>query len=246
MSETKHATLAAALVAAQARARAVAKDSENTWHKYAYASAEAIMAEARDALNPEGLACVMTGWFLQHFPVAVEAPNAEHGTVSVTGWTVTALFTTLHAASGEKIDGTAQYHVIPEKGRPLDKATATALTYAEGYYLRGLLCLPRVERGSEVDERNDGPRVEQGPNRSRATPPPSQPRPAEPKPPLDGASESTRAQAKDFNAERERLGWSADYGLDWIKQRAKVQRFGELSYAEADAIVAEIRKLPTR
>jgi lysozyme len=39
--------------------------------------------------------------------------------------------------------------------RPLDKAVATAMTYNLGYFLRGLLLLPRVEEGTDVDQRDD-------------------------------------------------------------------------------------------
>jgi len=38
---------------------------------------------------------------------------------------------------------------------------ATALTYNLGYFLRGLLLLPRVEEGHEVDQRNDQPEQKQ-------------------------------------------------------------------------------------
>ena len=49
-------------------------------------------------------------------------------------------------------------HTMPAiagRGRPGDKAISTALTYLSGYGLRGLLNLPRVEQGHDVDQRND-------------------------------------------------------------------------------------------
>ena len=45
--------------------------------------------------------------------------------------------------------------IIPDKGRPMDKAVATARTYALGYMLRDLLLLPRVEPSADVDARDD-------------------------------------------------------------------------------------------
>lgn len=152
MTMQEHKTLAAALVAAQSAAESVGKDATNKFHNYKYASAEAIMVEARAALNSAGLATLMEQWELLP-PTHDGAPER-----------VKVQFLTLHANSDQTLKGVAEYFVLPEKGRPEDKATATALTYAEGYYLRGLLCLPRVEEGSEVDERNDKDR-EPGPRR---------------------------------------------------------------------------------
>lgn len=44
---------------------------------------------------------------------------------------------------------------MPEKGRPLDKAFATALTTALKYWLRDLLLLPRVVADDDMDTRDD-------------------------------------------------------------------------------------------
>lgn len=148
----EYKTLAAALVAAQTSAESVGKDATNKFHNYKYASAEAIMVEARHALNSAGLATLMERWELLP-PTHDGAPER-----------VKVHFLTLHANSDQTLKGETEYFVMPEKGRPEDKATATALTYAEGYYLRGLLCLPRVEEGSQVDDRDDRER-EPGPRR---------------------------------------------------------------------------------
>ena len=48
----------AALAAAQALASSVEKDARNTFHKYAYASAEAMISEAKVALAQHGIAVV--------------------------------------------------------------------------------------------------------------------------------------------------------------------------------------------
>lgn len=132
-----------ALIAAQLNAKAVEKNSENTWHKYKYASAEALIEEARAALNTAGLATIMERW-----EILPPRQGSEYQIIKI-------YFKTLHDSSDDTLAGDVEYHIFPEKGRPDDKATATALTYAEGYYLRGLLCLPRVDAETDVDQRND-------------------------------------------------------------------------------------------
>lgn len=136
-------TIAAALVGAQLNAKAVAKDATNEWHKYKYASAESLIEEARSALNAAGLATIMERW-----EILPPLEGNEFQRIKI-------YFKTVHADSEQTLPGDVEYHIVPEKGRPDDKATATALTYAEGYYLRGLLCLPRVDPETDVDQRND-------------------------------------------------------------------------------------------
>lgn len=125
----------AALVKAQGIAQAVEKGSKNTFHKYAYASAESMIAEAREALFEAGLALVTQHWFIREERMCV-------GYLLVHG-------------SGQSMEFQATSAIVPDKGRPVDKAEATALTYNLGYFLRGLLLLPRVEAGSQPDERDD-------------------------------------------------------------------------------------------
>jgi len=151
-------SLAAALVAAQREAKSVAKGSKNDFHGYKYASAEAIMEEARNALNGAGLAVLMTGWTIACVDVEYTDIDKDSGVATLVKdqeRTATVKFLVVHADSGDKLEGEIAMPVVPEKGRPLDKAVSTALTYAEGYYLRGLLCLPRGEAGADVDARDD-------------------------------------------------------------------------------------------
>jgi len=129
----------AALVKAQKAAHAVQKGSKNDYHRYAYASAEAIISESRAPLAEAGLAVLQSGW--RHERIAGES-------------FIEADMLIAHE-SGEVSLSRMHMPVIPEKGRPLDKAVSTALTYLMGYGLRGLLNLPRVEKGSEVDQRSD-------------------------------------------------------------------------------------------
>jgi hypothetical protein len=142
--------LNAALARAIARANPVDKGALNAFHKYKYASAESLIDEARIALASEGLAVIP----LSHTLVPREGDGyfadlrAEYLVTHASGQAVTCVSTT---------------PCIAEKGRPHDKAVATASTYALGYFLRGLLLLPRVDESHEVDRRDDRPKVPQRP-----------------------------------------------------------------------------------
>src|SRR5207247_10285919 len=132
--------LYAALVEAAANAKAVEKDSTNSYHKYKYASAEAIMDEARGALTSAGLHALTVGW--EFVPRAVEAtgPDGEARMFGGVAGRMVVRYRLVHK-SGEWLDFELSTPVIPEKGRPEDKAEATALAYNAGYFLRGLLML---------------------------------------------------------------------------------------------------------
>lgn len=176
-------SLAAALVAAQRDAKSVAKNAKNDFHGYKYASAEAIMEEARNALNGAGLAVLMTGWTITVADVEYTDVDKETGAATLMKdqeRTANVKFLVVHADSGDKLEGEIAMPVVPEKGRPLDKAVSTALTYAEGYYLRGLLCLPRGEAGADVDARDDRDKEPRRAARPAAAPsgPPADNRPS--------------------------------------------------------------------
>ena len=149
----EHSSLAAAIVAAQAQARAVEKDGRNAYAKYDYVSAEAMIASARSVLADNGLAFVLVSSELD----GSTPPN------------VRAAWKLIHK-SGESWDVASEMPAIEGKQRPLDKAVATALTYAQNYALRGLLNLPRVEKGTEVDARDDSDYVEAGHRQRRESP----------------------------------------------------------------------------
>ena len=55
---TKPTTLAGALAEAQASVTRVLKEDANTYHRYSYASAEALMQAWTEAAGPVGLALV--------------------------------------------------------------------------------------------------------------------------------------------------------------------------------------------
>jgi len=129
--------LAAALVKAQLAAEAVGKDKANAFHKYRYASAEAMLAEGREALATCGLALFQKGWSV----------SPDKAMMSVQ-------YMLIHD-SGDTLEWNAETSIIPDKGRPQDKAEAAALTYSIAYTIRGLLLLPRVDEQASVDARDD-------------------------------------------------------------------------------------------
>src|SRR5574338_126864 len=132
-----------ALAQAQAKIRRVRKSSKNAHHNYNYASAEDIIEEARTALSSSGLSVFVNGW-----EIVGKEPEA----------TITVYYCIAHKDGGSKVFGGADMPLVVEKGRPRDKATATALTYNLSYFLRGLLLIPRSDKAEAVhggDVRND-------------------------------------------------------------------------------------------
>jgi hypothetical protein len=137
MTDTKN--LASALLAAQKALPSVGKDSKNSFHHYAYVSAEAMIGACRDALHGAGLTVRRAGWKFDGTP--------EGGIVNST-------FVLTHGPTGESVSDEIAWICVPEKGRPIDKAMAGALTSSLGYYLRDLLLVPREDE-SEMDRRDD-------------------------------------------------------------------------------------------
>jgi hypothetical protein len=164
MTETNpQAELFAALSRAQAVAVSVEKDATNKFHKYNYASAEAMIAEAKAALASAGLAVVPSSSMLRE-PKVFEREQGAFA-VLLAEWVV------VHADGGS-LPIACEWPVIPEKGRPLDKALAAARTASLGYLLRDLLQLPRVEEGTDLDhDSRDNQRQVQRQQPARQLPP---------------------------------------------------------------------------
>lgn len=121
--------LRAALLQAQRNAQAVAKGSQNSFHKYAYAAAEHILVESKDALLAAG----------------VEVHRGSYKLKDLAGSIVCEMSIEIcHVESGESVSHSIEYFVIPDKGRPLDKALNSALTTSFAYFLRDLLLIPRL------------------------------------------------------------------------------------------------------
>lgn len=137
--QCKHLSWEAALVAAQLTMQAVAKDSTNSFHKYKYASADDVIAAARVALNNQGLALIRS-WSIKFNEAGI--------------W-VDSQFSLVHDGSfGVFNAGTVPFPVIEDKGRPLDKALAGALTSSLAYFLRDLLLIPKDD-ADQMDRRDD-------------------------------------------------------------------------------------------
>lgn len=171
--------LAGALCAAQQAVQSVAPDRRNEYHKYNYASAEAILLEARH-LSGAGLALVpieetLDGW-------QRDGPDR---------FQLICRYLLIHGASGETLPLIRHWPVCPEKGRPLDKATAAASTLSLAYLLRDLLQIPRVAPADDVAARDDRPAQQEQPK-------PAPKKEGKPKkaPPANGAELYERLQAK--------------------------------------------------
>lgn len=132
------ASLQHALLDAQQGLESVGKDSTNSFHKYRYTSSEQMIGACRAALHRAGLSLHRDGWQL-----------------SQDGQTVTSTFVLAHPSSSEKLSYSIPWIVVVEKGRPIDKALAGALTTSLGYFLRDLLLLPREDEDASMDRRDD-------------------------------------------------------------------------------------------
>lgn len=136
--------LSEALAAARDRCKAATKDSENAFHHYKYASADEVISTACEALRGSGLALI---------PVGEELTIVQAG--ARTFYALNRSLVLSHS-SGEftplEVRG---WPVIEERGRPLDKAYAVALTTSLAYKLRDLLQMPRGEQFGEMDQRDD-------------------------------------------------------------------------------------------
>lgn len=131
--------IAGALLKAQQAIESVKKDATNSFHRYNYTSAEEMIAACRKALHDAGLVPTRATW-------GVDKSIGEFGSVVST-------MTLMHVESGDRIDAPITWPIVPEKGRPMDKAIAAALTTSLSYWLRDLLMLPREEEG--MDSRDD-------------------------------------------------------------------------------------------
>ena len=155
-SPLPNARISKALVAAVRAAKALKHDKKNAYQSFTYTSAEALIAEARKALSQNGLVCFQAGWGWEPIAARDYTKYSNSGDLKLATGKAFVTFTVLHE-SGESIAGKVEVPVIPEKGRPEDKAMATALTMAESYYLRSLLMIPRSMSADEMNARNDGP-----------------------------------------------------------------------------------------
>jgi len=179
----KHPTWQAALSAAQAEVESPGKDGHNKFHKYDYTTAESMLGASKGPLGNHGLSAR-----LGDFETQYEKVNGEVWPVKATFW--------LDWEGGESVSSTFTYPAIEGKGRPADKAIAGALTTMTGYYLRGLLNIPRGLDGG-ISGRDDT--AYQGRSQSDRRPPQrQQQRPSKPQDkPLQSALEDLKDALRD-------------------------------------------------
>lgn len=145
--------LSDALATARDRCKAASKDGYNDFHKYKYASADEVILTAKEALAGTGLAII---------PQAQELTVVSAGNLSLYALNRTIF---LSHSSGEYVPLTIRgWPVVPERGRPLDKAFAVALTTSLSYLLRDLLQMPRGD-DADMNKRDD--------TKAQAAPPPA-------------------------------------------------------------------------
>lgn len=147
----------AALAAAQASVSALARDGKNEHHRYRYTTSEAVIDEGRSALSANGLALICTRAFVSYEDVVeTVTQDGEQRDRTARHYMLTTCYRLL--GHGELIEISSETPIIPEKGRPLDKALAAAKTYDLAYTLRSILLIPRSDalaREAEVDQRDD-------------------------------------------------------------------------------------------
>lgn len=129
--------IAIALVKAQAHARAVEKRARDKHQDRDYASMDQLVTEAREALGESGLGVVQYCW-----------RRTSESILEVS-------FMVVHESGLTHAFPPLEMPVYPCRGMPPDKAVNSALTYALGYFERGLVNLPRIEKGADGERRND-------------------------------------------------------------------------------------------
>jgi hypothetical protein len=218
--------LSQALVAAQQSCPDIEKDAYNAFHRYHYASAEAIIAAAKKSLAAAGLALLPVEQTLNGFEREGENRYELHRR-----------FALLHS-SGECVGITSVWPVTPEKGRPLDKACAIAATLSLSYTLRDLLLMARVDAEDDLPARQDRPQP-------AATPQPA----AAPKPPAkDGARAESPSDAEHdslamkLDALMKENGISAEKLAEWLVQAFGLNHWTKLNFVQKQQVLAGLEK----
>jgi hypothetical protein len=137
---TETRSLRARLLDAQIALNHIPLDGYNQHHKYKFASAEGIITACRSVLHTHGLMLRRGGWKFEGSP--------ESGIV-------TSSMLLDCPETGESIAEEIAWVATADKGRPIDKCIAAALTTSLGYYLRDLLLVPRDDEDESMDRRDD-------------------------------------------------------------------------------------------
>jgi|TARA_R110000824_G_scaffold106327_3_gene251188 hypothetical protein len=130
------ATLVRALHAAQWEANRIDKDSKNTFSNYDYTSAESMMSMWTEISGRHGLSL---------FPVELNIRYSPGDPpILQTTWV-------LSHVRGEDRTLSMEWPVVTGKGKPMDKAIASARTSSLGYLIRDLLIAPRIHPTDDMD-----------------------------------------------------------------------------------------------
>lgn len=138
---TTNTNLWQALLRAQQSAKSVTKDGTNKHLGAKYASAEAIVEVAKQALNDQGLVPV---------PISRRSQGSAVGTTELE-----VKFKLVHAPTGEFEVFETTMAVVAKTGMPADKAEAATDTYNLGYWLKNLVMMVRDDPETAVDARVD-------------------------------------------------------------------------------------------
>jgi hypothetical protein len=137
-------SLAAALAKARDNCPDVPRNGWNSYHNYKYPTAQDIITAGRKGLKDTGLALILS---------APQLDTLGNGASQV--FSLKRRVALAHA-SGESVDlGELRWPVIPDRGRPLDKALAAACTTSLGELYRDLLQMPAFDPAEDQAARND-------------------------------------------------------------------------------------------
>lgn len=169
MTTKKRPTLSQALARAQASADRIVKDSTNQFARFDYTSAESLMEMWTKIGETHGLTL---------YPAAlnIEGDNLR------TCWILE------HADSEATREIRMDWPIVEAKGKPRDKAVASARTSSLGYLIRDLLVAPRVHPTDDMDH----PRWSQP--EKKAAPPAPAPRKKAPQKPVKASAPSESAK----------------------------------------------------
>mgnify|MGYP000246290882 CR=1 FL=1 len=178
--------IAKAIAIAQGLMQRVGHDGKNLHHWYRYTSAEAVIEASIEPMAKAGLGLVQCGW--EPLPPRCDtwfdvSDKGEQLEQRVSGPArIEIRYMLVHESGVAWWMPPVTMPVLPEKGRPMDKAEATALTYSLGYVLRGLLKIPRTDDADDLDQRDDRGRddrpARQQQQQTRARQPERTPEPA--------------------------------------------------------------------
>jgi hypothetical protein len=185
-AEPRKSELAAAWAAVRDRCITAFKDKKNPHHDYSYASAESMLTAVAEPLKESGLS------------LAMSAPQLKVvGSGNLAVYAMVRQVWLIHTSGESVYLGGLEWPVCPDRGRPIDKAYATAITTSLAYLLRDLFLIARVDPETDMDARDDRAAAE---TPAASTEPiqaaPSTPTPAPP--PASSAEIITPAQYDDL------------------------------------------------